>query len=564
MISHGAFLHLLEAPTMNTAHTDTFVHDHLPLEHLQPEFIFELPELEFPAHINCAAELLDKAIAKGWGSRPCIQSATVSWTYQELLDKANQMAHVLTQELGLVSGNRVLLRSTNTPEMVAAWFAVVKAGGIAVATMPLLRSYELQQIIDKALVSHAICDFALREELIKAQSDCKTQSLKHLSFFRSQGHTLETKGLKAQSEFHLLDTAAERHSRAFQNFESLATDCCILAFTSGTTGVPKATIHSHRDVMSICACWPASVLRPQDSDVFIGSPPLAFTFGLGGLVLFPMSVGASVALLEKASPKDLIVGIEKYQATVLFTAPTSYRQLALEGLVSPQSSLRKCVSAGEALPAATRTLWREATGIEIIDGIGTTEMLHIFISAKEEDSLAGATGKVVKGYKACILDDEGCELPPGQVGHLAVKGPTGCRYLSDERQLKYVKNGWNITGDAYLMDERGYFHYQSRTDDMIISSGYNISGPEIEACLLAHEMVSECAVIGEPDEARGSIVKAFVVLKDPHKAGESSVQVLQDHVKTLLAPYKYPRKIQFVPILPKTQTGKIQRFKLRQ
>ena len=541
---------------MKTAHLDTFVHDNLPPIELQPDFIFELPELEFPDKMNCAVEILDMAISKGYGDRICIQCDRLTWTYQDLLDRANQMANVLKKELHLKPGNRVLLRSANTPEMVASWFAVVKAGGIAVATMPLLRSLELIQIIDKAQISHAICEHALREELLKAQEGCHSKSLKKVSFLRSAESQLD--GVNS------LDMTALSHSTKFENFSSLSTDCCILAFTSGTTGVPKATIHTHRDVMSICTCWPQFVLKPEQSDVFIGSPPIAFTFGLGGLILFPMTFGASVALLEKASPKDLLIGIQKFKATVLFTAPTSYRQLALEGLIDKHSGLRKCVSAGEALPGPTRALWKLVTGIEIIDGIGTTEMLHIFISANELEAIPGATGRVVKGYKACILDDNGNQLPAGEIGHLAVKGPTGCRYLNDERQAKYIKNGWNVTGDAYLMDENGYFHYQSRTDDMIISSGYNIAGPEIETCILSHPSVTECAVVGEPDDARGAIVKAFVILKANISANDSTTKSIQDHVKAQLAPYKYPRKIEYVESLPKTETGKIQRFKLRQ
>ena len=360
---------------MKTAHLDTFVHDNLPPIELQPDFIFELPELEFPDKMNCAVEILDRAIIKGYGDRICIQCDRLTWTYKDLLDRANQMANVLIKELQLKPGNRVLLRSANTPEMVASWFAVVKAGGIAVATMPLLRSLELIQIIDKAQVSHAICDHSLKDELLKAQEGCQSKSLKQVSLLRSAESQLN--GVNS------LDISPLSHSTRFENFSSLSTDCCILAFTSGTTGVPKATIHTHRDVMSICTCWPKFVLKPEPTDVFIGSPPIAFTFGLGGLILFPMTFGASVALLEKASPKDLLIGIQKFKATVLFTAPTSYRQLALEGLIDKHSSLRKCVSAGEALPGPTRALWKQATGIEIIDGIGTTEMLHIFISANE-------------------------------------------------------------------------------------------------------------------------------------------------------------------------------------
>jgi 2-aminobenzoate-CoA ligase len=533
---------------MASAHIDTFARDHLPPPEQQPEYLFELPELKFPPQLNCAHELLDRHVDAGRGARLCIQGAGVRWSYAELQDKAHRIANVLVNELGLVPGNRVLLRAPNNPMLAACWFAVIKAGGIAVATMPLLRAKELRPIIDKARVTHALCDLSLAAELQAAAADCPVLSTT-LCFNDPSPNGLEA--------------AMARQSNAFKNVDTAADDTCILAFTSGTTGVPKATMHFHRDVMAICACWPRHVLRPQPDDIFIGSPPMAFTFGLGGLLLFPLSVGASTVLLEKASPPNLVAGIQQYGATVLFTAPTSYRSMAAQGELLRQTPLRRCVSAGEALPAATRALWKEATGIELIDGIGATEMLHIFISADEAHARPGATGKPVPGYRACVVDDAGRPLPPGQVGKLAVKGPTGCRYLADERQKNYVKDGWNLTGDAYLVDDEGYFHYQSRTDDMIVSSGYNIAAPEVEDALLLHPAVAECAVIGVPDDERGQIVKAFVVLRPGFAPGPALVKTLQDFVKQTVAPYKYPRAIEFLENLPRTETGKLQRFRLR-
>ena len=227
-------------------------------------------------------------------------------------------------------------------------------------------------------------------------------------------------------------------------------------------------------------------------------------------------------------------------------------------------SLRKCVSAGEALPAQTRALWQQATGLTLIDGIGSTEMLHIFISADETTARPGATGVPVPGYRAIIVDEQGRELPPGQVGRLAVKGPTGCKYLDDPRQANYVQNGWNLTGDAYLIDADGQFVYQARTDDMIVSGGYNIAGPEVEAALLLHPAVAECGVVGASDEARSMVVKAFVVLKPGFEAGDTLARTLQDFVKQTIAPYKYPREIAFRSALPRTETGKLQRFRLKE
>ena len=534
-----------------TAHVDTFARDRLPPRELWPELRFDLPELQFPERLNCASELLDRWVAQGQGDRLCIQGAGgLRWSYADLQAQANRIANVLVREMGVQPGNRVLLRGANSPMMAACWFAVQKAGAIAVATMPLLRAKELGQIIAKAEVSHALCDARLADELATAQAE-HAQLLRSVQHFNSTApEGLEARAAAMPADFATVDTAAE--------------DCSLIAFTSGTTGQPKGTMHFHRDVLAITRCWPPHCLRPTPDDVFIGSPPLAFTFGLGGLLLFPMSVGASTVLLEKASPDALLPAIAQYRASVCFTAPTAYRAMAAQVGQHDLSSLRKCVSAGEALPAATRQLWKASTGIEMIDGIGATELLHIFISHDESNARGGATGKPVPGYQACVMDDEGRVLPPGQVGKLAVKGPTGCRYLADERQREYVKNGWNLTGDAYLVDADGYFVYQARTDDMIISGGYNIAGPEVEGALLAHPEVAECAVVGAPDEERGQIVKAFVVLKPGFVGDEATLKRLQDHVKATIAPYKYPRAIEFRASLPRTETGKLQRFRLRQ
>ncbi|APW42880.1 AMP-binding protein [Rhodoferax saidenbachensis] len=533
---------------MPTAHIDTFARDNLPQQEQQPDFLFTLPELQFPEQLNCATELLDKHVQEGSGDRLCVRGPKDNWTYRDLLERANRIANVLVHDMGLVPGNRVLLHAPNTPMMVACWFGIVKAGGIVVATMPLLRAKELKPILEIGAISHALCDAGLAEELRGAAQ--AVPGLHHIRHFNS-------------TEADALDAIMQDQSATFDNVNTALDDTCLIGFTSGTTGVPKATMHFHRDVMAICACWPRSVLKANADDVFIGSPPLGFTFGLGGLVLFPMSIGASTVLLDKAGPSQLLDGIRDYGATVVFTAPTSYRTLAARGDEIRATALRKCVSAGEALPASTRALWREATGIELIDGIGATEMLHIFISSDEHEARPSATGKVVPGYEARIIDDNGQPVPPGTVGKLAVRGPTGCRYLNDERQQTYVKNGWNVTGDAYLMDADGYFFYQSRTDDMIISAGYNIASPEVEEGLMLHPAVAECAVIGVPDAERGQIVKAYVVLRAGETSNADMAKVLQDFVKQTIAPYKYPRAIEFLDKLPRTQSGKLQRFRLR-
>ena len=539
---------------MSSAHVDNFVRDRVPPPGQLPRLLFELPALQFGAQLNCASELLDRWVNQGDGARLAVLGAApdgspIQWSYAELQARANRIANLLVRDLGLVPGNRVLLRGANSPMLAACWFGVVKAGGIAVGTMPLLRARELTGIVAKAEITHALVDARLVDEVTLARPSCPTLT-----------HVLHFNGVADDG----LESAMASQPASFANVDTAADDTCLIAFTSGTTGQPKAALHFHRDVMAACACWPPHVLRALPDDRIIGSPPLAFTFGLGGLLLFPMSIGAASVLVERATPDALPAAIARYRATICYTSPTAYRAMA--GLVAGHdlSSLRKCVSAGEALPAATRKLWKDTTGIEIIDGIGSTELLHIFISATEEQARGGATGHVVPGYQACVLDDDGRPLPPGKVGRLAVRGPTGCKYLADERQKSYVHDGWNLTGDAYLVSPSdGQFEYQARTDDMIISGGYNIAGPEVESALLLHDAVAECGVIGVADEQRGQIVKAFVVLKAGHSGDAAMAKALQDFVKQTVAPYKYPRAIEFRDSLPRTETGKLQRFKLR-
>jgi 2-aminobenzoate-CoA ligase len=537
-----------------TAHLDTFARDNLPPREHWPELVFDLHELRYPERLNCANELLDRAIERGWGQRVALRSPDAEITYAQLLGRANRIARVLTEDMGLVPGNRVLLRGANSPSMAACWFAVMKAGGIAVATMPLLRAKELAEIIPKAQVTHALCDKRLDAELKAALPLCPM--LQTSAYWNDD----TADSLDAAS----LQNLAAKKPDTFTNVATFAEDVALIAFTSGTTGKPKGTVHFHRDVIAMCDCFPRSCLLPTADDVFCGTPPLAFTFGLGGMLCFPMRFGASVVLAEKLTPEVLLETIAKFRATLCFTAPTFYRQMAQLAQGRDLRSLKKCVSAGEALPDATRQMFKRATGIEIIDGIGSTEMIHIFISHTPEKVRRGATGYAVPGYRATVLDEEGRVCPPGAIGRLAVKGPTGCRYLADERQRDYVQGGWNITGDAYIHDEDGYFFYQARTDDMIISAGYNIAGPEVEGTLLEHEAVAECGVVGVPDEDRGQVVKAYVVLKAGYGKSDALAKKLQEHVKDTIAPYKYPRRIEFVDALPRTETGKLQRFKLRE
>lgn len=531
-----------------SAHADTFARDHLPPGELWP--VIDAGGLDYPVRLNAAVELLDRTVERGLGPAPCLRTEDSVWSYAELLDRANRIANVLVAELGLLPGERVLLRDANTPMLVACWFAVLKAGGIVVATMPQLRANELAHIIRKAKIKFALCAQEFSEELEKAQQSAP--DLKKLVLFRTE----DSIGLEARMK---------HQSAQFNNVLTSHDDVALIAFSSGTTGEAKATMHFHRDLLAVCDCFPKYVLKPESHGIFCGSPPLAFTFGLGGLLLFPMRVGASTLLLPRVTAEGLLQAIERQGCTVLFTAPRLYRLMVDLAPRFNLSSLKKCISAGETLPLPVFEAWQRATGIKIIDGIGSTELLHIFISAGGDDIRPGATGKPVPGYQAIVIDEQGCPVPPNTVGRLAVRGPTGCRYLdAPEQQCHYVQNGWNITGDAYRMDDDGYFWYVARTDDLIVSSGYKISGPEIEAALLDHPKVLECAVIGVPNQERGQIVKAFVVLCEGHPASDATCRELQDYVKAQIAPYKYPRAIEFVTSLPRTATGKIQRFHLRE
>ena len=522
---------------------DDFARAHLPPRELWPQLCLDLPELQYPPRLNCAAALLDAAVAGGGGGRTAILADGQRWTYAQLAQQVDRIAHVLQADLRLIPGNRVLLRGANTPMMAACLLAVLKAGCIAVPTMPLLRARELSTIAAKAEVNAVLCAQGLRAELDGMSG------LPRMLCFGAEGAELEQRMAAHASPFAAHDTAAD--------------DVCLISFTSGTTGVPKGTMHMHRDLLAICDCFPRSMLQVRADDIFIGTPPLAFTFGLGGLLLFPLRFGAATVLLEKLTPDTLLRAIAAYQATICFTAPTFYRQMAPLAASHDVRSLRLSVSAGEALPLATRDAWQEATGLAMTDGIGATEMLHIFISATGDGIRRGAIGKAIPGYQACIVDDAGVVQPPGVTGRLAVKGPTGCRYLSDPRQHEYVQNGWNLTGDTFEMDGDGYFYYRSRSDDMIVSAGYNIAGPEVEEALLRHPAVAECGVVGRADAGRGQIVEAHVVLKDGFQAGDVLAAELQDFVRQQIAPYKYPRAIRFLPALPRTETGKLQRFKLR-
>lgn len=534
---------------IRSAHIDTFARDHLPPAEQWPDFSFNLPELHYPDRLNCVSAFVDGWVAGGHGNRDCLIAPSGNLTYAALAERINRIANVLTRDLGLVPGNRVLLRGPNSPMMVAAYFAVIKAGGVVVATMPLLRAKEIAFPVTKAEIKLALCDVRLSDEMEKT-SPLAPALARIVYWGRDTNDSLETLMMRpGYEQFEACDTASD--------------DVCLIAFTSGTTGVPKGTMHFHRDMLAICDTFGKYVLRADRDDRFIGSPPIAFTFGLGGLVLFPLSIGAATVLLEKAGPDDLLPAIDTFGATVCFTAPTAYRAMVGKLADHKIGSLRKCVSAGETLPAATFEAWRAATGIRIIDGLGSTEMLHVFVGCPEEDTRPGATGKAVPGYEARVIDQAGHEVPPGRPGRLAVRGPTGCRYLGDQRQLEYVQNGWNVTGDTYIKDADGYFKYQARSDDMIISAGYNIAGPEVETVLLTHPAVAECGVVGQPDDERGQIVKAYVVVNQGFTADMALTRALQDYVKATVAPYKYPRAIEYVTSLPRTETGKLQRFELR-
>ncbi|HEX7682686.1 MAG TPA: AMP-binding protein [Trinickia sp.] len=540
-----------------SAHIDTFARDNLPPKDQWPVLMLDQPDVAYPKRFNCATELLDATIAAGHGDRVAIWSeqdeAPHGTTYHELKAMVDRWARVLVEDMRLVPGNRVLLRGPNTLQMAVAFLSSLKAGLVVVPTMPLLRAKELKQIIDKAKVQAALCDTRLIEELDRCrdrESEFFCADLADVRVFHSDA---------AGS----MESLAETKPTRFTPCDTSADDVCLIAFTSGTTGAPKGCMHFHRDVLAMCDLFPRHVLRPACTDVFCGTPPLAFTFGLGGLLCFPMRVGASTVLIEKLTPETLLRTVERFRATTMFTAPTFYRQMAPLVPRFDIASLKQTVSAGEALPDSTRELWRKATGIEMIDGIGGTEMIHIFISSAAQDVRPHAIGKAVPGYVIEVVDDDMRPVPVGTVGKLAVRGPTGCRYLADERQKKFVREGWNLPGDAVYVDADGYVFYQARADDMIVSAGYNISGPEVESVLMQHEAVAECGVIGAPDEERGQIVKAFVVVKPGYEADDALVAQLQAFVKQTVAPYKYPRVIQFIEALPRTETGKLKRFALR-
>lgn len=533
-----------------TAHTDSFTREKLPPFAEWPDI--NLDGFDYPEYLNAGVELTDKMVEQGFGDNTALIGNGRQRTYKELADWTNRIAHALAEDYGVKPGNRILIRSANNPAMVACWLAATKAGAVVVNTMPMLRAGELGQIVDKAEIEFALCDTRLMDELVACAKDSKFLK-KVIGFDGTANHDAE------------LDRIALTKSVKFEAVKTGRDDVALLGFTSGTTGSPKATMHFHRDLLIIADGYAKEVLNVTPDDVFVGSPPLAFTFGLGGLAIFPLRFGATATLLEKASPPNMIEIIETYNATVCFTAPTAYRVMlsAMED-GADLSSLRAAVSAGETLPAPVYEAWMEKTGKPMLDGIGATEMLHIFISNRFGDSHPACTGRPVTGYEAKIVDDKMNEVPVGTVGRLAVRGPTGCRYLDDVRQSVYVRDGWNLTGDAFFVDEDGYYHFAARNDDMIVSSGYNIAGPEVEAALLAHASVAECAVVGAPDEERGTIVQAHIVLADGFHPTPEMAKALQDHVKATIAPFKYPRSVVFIEALPKTATGKIQRFRLKQ
>ena len=535
-----------------TSYVDTFARDNLPPAELQPEFL--LDGFSYPKRLNAAVELTDRMVEKGFADRPALIGNGRQRTYGELADWTNRLARALIEDFGLRPGNRVLIRSANNPAMVACWLAATKAGAVVVNTMPMLRAGELAQIVDKAEIGLALCDTRLLADLEACAAGSKFLK-RVIGFDGSANHESE------------LDRAALRKPVGLMAVDTASDDVALLGFTSGSTGKPKATMHYHRDLLIIADAYAKEVLRVTPDDVFVGSPPLAFTFGLGGLAIFPLRFGATATLLETASPKTMIEIIETYRATICFTAPTAYIAMmeAMESQGADLSSLRIAVSAGETLPAPVCERWMAKTGKPILDGIGATEMLHIFISNRIGDLRPGCTGLPLTGYRARIVDDDMNELPDGTIGRLAVKGPVGCRYLADpERQAAYVRDGWNLTGDSFVRSPDGHLNFAARSDDMIISAGYNIAGPEVEAALLTHPHVAECAVIGAPDPGRGHIVEAHIVLAVGVEACPETVKLLQDHVKQTIAPYKYPRSVKFVTELPKTATGKLQRFALRE
>ncbi|HXU96885.1 MAG TPA: benzoate-CoA ligase family protein [Jiangellaceae bacterium] len=536
-------------PLSRSAHADTFARDRLPPEDQWPELTFDLPELEYPERLNCAQRLVDDAIERHGPDRRALLTASTEWTYGDLRDNADRVAALLAGPLGLQPGNRVLVRAPNNPWLVAIWLGILKAGGVVVLTMPLLRASELVATIELTRPQLAICDHRFRDALEEARSATQAD-LDVVPYGGGGADDLVNRAESEHPEFDAVQTAAD--------------DVALLALTSGTTGRPKVTMHFHRDVLAIADTFSRHVLRPDSSDLFTTTAPFAFTFGLGAGLVFPLRAGAATFLIERATPDELADAVAEHGVTVLFTAPTAYKAMVGAGRGEQLRGLRRAVSAGEHLPATTWQAFLDATGLRIIDGIGSTEMLHIFIASADDDIRPGSTGRAVPGYVATVLDEHGGEAPAGQEGRLAVRGPTGCRYLDDERQRVYVQGGWNVTGDTYVRDEDGYFWYRARSDDMIVSSGYNIAGPEVEQALLGHPDVVECAVVGVEDPDRGQVVKAYVVLRAGATADAAARRTLQDYVKAAIAPYKYPRLLEFRDALPKTQTGKLQRYKLRQ
>ncbi len=530
-----------------SAHVDTFCRDNLPSAEQWPELIFELPELDYPQRLNCAAALLDNIVETLGPDRTALLSPSETWSYGELLARSNRLAHYLVEDAGLRPGQRVLLRGPNNPWLVACWFAVLKAGGVVVATVPLLRSSELTTLIELTGASIALCDHRFTEDLAPVAA--------------AVGLTMLTYGSSADDD---LTRQCAGKPEQFSNVATAGDDVALLAATSGTTGTPKIAMHFHRDVLAIADTFGKYLVQGRPDDIFTGTPPLAFTFGLGGMLVFPMRVGAATLLIERATPVELAEIIERFGATVVSTAPTAYRAILRAGQQDRLRTIRRGISAGEHLPKAVWEEMHARTGIRLIDGIGSTEMLHVFISAADADIRPGSTGRVVPGYRAAVLGDDGKPVPDGTAGRLAVIGPTGCRYLADSRQQNYVQHGWNITGDTYTRDADGYFWYQARSDDMIVSSGYNIAAPEVERALEQHPDVIECAVVARPDEERGSIVHAAVVLRDGAAQDAAKIAELQEFTKQAIAPYKYPRSIEFVAALPRTATGKLQRFRLRE
>jgi 2-aminobenzoate-CoA ligase len=530
-----------------SAHRDTFARDHLPPLDQWPQMTFDLAGLDYPAQLNCAAVLLDQALEERFAAKAAVHYRNETITYGKLAARVNQIARVLAEDYDVVPGARVLLRGDNTPAMFACWLAIMKVGAIAVATMPLLRSPELKLVIRKAKVAVALCSHDLAGEMIAAHE--AGDGLQHVLMFGAAGAELDYRAKRKPTDFEAVATSQD--------------DVCLIAFTSGTTGEPKAAMHFHRDVLAMCDTFARHILRPGPEAIFSGTPPIAFTFGLGALLAFPLRFRASVALPDQGGPDGLWQTIQRNGATHSFTSPTGYRAMLARAPAGALGSLKVCVSAGEHLPKSVSDAWFETTGLRLIDGIGATEMMHIFISTRLEDARPGAVGKPVPGFRAGLLDDAGKLVEGPGVGRLVVRGPTGCRYLSDVRQSRYVQAGWNVTGDIFRRDEDGYYWYLARSDDMIVSSGYNIAGPEVEAALLLHPDVAECAVIGWPDPERGHVVKAVVVLRSGVAAAEALSKALQDHVKATIAPYKYPRIVEFRPNLPRTVTGKLQRSALR-